>query len=104
MKLENMTVQEKINQLEGLIAKTDLDVDYAIQVAWKSNAVDTKKDARILIDNARTLFSNGRIDTLDYDVRNQAITNYSNKLDEYLRMFPEYAQDNNLDQGQTVHM
>ena len=93
MKLENMTITDKINALEQAIEKANSEVEYSIQVKWEKDAEDTKNDAHIFIQNAHTLFASGGIDSLDYDVKADAYASYNMRLDSYLRMFPEFQLD-----------
>lgn len=90
MRLEDMNILEKANKLESLIAKTDLEPDYSIQVKWLENPSYTKTQAKVLIDNTRLLFQSGRIDSLDIDMKAEAFANYNTQLDSYLKRFPEY--------------
>lgn len=100
-RLEEMSVIEKANVLQSLVAKADLEVDYAIQVKWKTNKDDEIREIGVLLDNTRNLFSTGRIDNLDYDVRNSTIENYNNRLTSYITMFPEYDIELEEEQGTT---
>lgn len=93
MRLQDMGILEKANILEGLIARADLDVDYAITIAWKNNAEEDKRMARVVIENARIMFASSRIDSLDSDVRAETYASYNTMLDSYLKMFPEYANN-----------
>lgn len=90
MRLIDMNVLEKANQLEALIDKSDLDTDYSIQVKWDENPTKTKREAKVIIDNARILFQNGAIDNLDIDMKAEAYANYNTVLDSYLKRFPEF--------------
>lgn len=92
MRLEDMDVLEKAAQLEALIAKANLEPDYSIQVSWLGNQNDSKREARALIDNTRLLFQQGKIKSLDMDMRNEAYSNYNSRLASFLKMFPEYVQ------------
>lgn len=92
-KLQDLNILEKANQLEALIAKADLDIDYSIQVKWGGSKNDAERDARVLIANTRLLFQSGRIDQLDMEVREKAFANYHTMLDSYLKRFPEYELD-----------
>lgn len=97
-RLEDMSILEKVTALEACIAKADLDVEYSITVAWGTDqsAEEVKSQARIEIANAKQLFSSGRIDTLDYDVRADAYANWNVKMDNYLRKFPEYSEEKEM--------
>ncbi|MCH5166871.1 MAG: hypothetical protein J1F35_03175 [Erysipelotrichales bacterium] len=89
-KLNQMSVLEKADKLASLIAKADLETDYAIQVAWGDSAAAAKNAAKIVIENTKTLFQSNRIDQLDPDVRAKTFADYHVTLDSYLKMFPEY--------------
>lgn len=92
MRLNDMNVLEKASQLESLIAKSDIDTEYAIQVKWVAeNPTATKYAAKVLIANTRHLFQSGRIDQLDMDMKASAYANYHTQLDSYLKRFPEFA-------------
>lgn len=88
-----MTIIEKINQLEALTSKADLEVEYAIQVRWLTGAEQDKNDIRVINQNARELFATGRLNMLDYDIVQATYDNYNKRLDAYLTMFPEYSLD-----------
>lgn len=104
MVLQNMSILEKVNKLEGLIAKTELDVEYSISVAWLNGAEEDKNNAKVAIKNARTMFASNRIDQLDMDVRAATIANYNALLDTYLKMFPEYINDEEITETVERHM
>lgn len=89
-RLQDMQITEKINALQSLIAKAELDVEYSIQVRWGDNKEQTINEAKTFINNARLLFQNGKIDQLDYDMKQEAFAHYHTKLDSYLKMFPEF--------------
>lgn len=93
MRLQDMSILEKANKLEGLLAKAELDVDYAITIEWKNNAEDDKRTAKIAIENARTMFASPRIKSLDSDVQADTYANYNALLDSCLKMFPEYINN-----------
>lgn len=103
-RLEEMSVLEKADQLEALIAKSDLDTDYSIQVEWDENPAKTKQGAKVLIDNTKILFQSGKINQLDFDMRNEANNNYSIKLDSYLKRFPEYGLSDVQTESKPRHM
>lgn len=96
MRLEDMSILEKATALESCIAKADLDVEYAITVNWGDNAEEEKKQARIVIQNARELFSTGRLEQLDHDVQIDAYATWNVRLDTLLRKFPEYAIEKDI--------
>lgn len=104
MRLEDMNILEKANQLEALIAKSDLDTEYSIQVKWIDNPSNTKQQAKVLIDNARLLFQNGRIDQLDYDMKAEAFANYNTQFDSFLKRFPEFALNDVQTESVPRHM
>lgn len=100
-KLNELNILEKANQLEALIAKADLDVDYSIQVKWGGNKDVVIRDIRVLIANARLLFQKGGIDQLEMSVREEASDNYHTMLDSYLKKFPEYELDDVITESVT---
>lgn len=106
MRLEDMSILEKADKLEGLLAKADLDVEYAITVAWKNNAEEDKRIAKTAIENARTLYASPKIKSLDLDVQAETYANYSALLDSCLKMFPEYINNDIITESidQTRHM
>lgn len=104
MRLEDMNVLEKANQLEALIAKADLNTEYSIQVKWVENPSATKQAAKILIDNTRLLFQSGRINQLDFDMKASAYANYNTQLDSYLKRFPEFALNDIQTESVPRHM
>lgn len=106
MRLEDMSVLEKANKLEELLAKADSDVEYAITVAWRNNAEEDKKTARIAIENARTIFREPQIGSLDSDIQADTYANSNTILDNCLRMFPEYINNDIITESvqSTMHM
>ena len=68
MKLEDMGLLEKVNVLEGLIARTELETEYSIDVEWLENPEYMKREVKVLIDNCRRLFKNDSIKKLDSDI------------------------------------
>lgn len=101
-KLQDLNILEKASQLEALIAKADLDVDYSIQVKWDGNKDVVVRDARVLIANTRLLFQTGGIDQLeDMSVKEEAFANYHTMLDSYLKKFPEYELDDVITESVT---
>ena len=93
MRLEDMSILEKANKLEELLAKADLDQEYANEVAWQNNAAEDKRTAIVTIENARTMFKNPQIESLDIDVQADAYATYNTILDNCLKMFPEYINN-----------
>lgn len=100
-KLQDLNILEKASQLEALIAKADLDVDYSIQVKWDGNKDVAVRDARVLIANTRLLFQKGGIDQLEMSVKEEAFANYHSMLDSYLKKFPEYELDDVITESVT---
>lgn len=93
-KLEDLNIAEKINELESLIAKAELNIDYKIQVALGDEGDAMISKMKTDISNARNLFGpSGRLEQLDYDVKAAAYANYQTLLDSYLKKFPEYAMN-----------
>ena len=93
-KLEDMNILEKATELEKLIAKAELDSDYAIQVAWDDKSPqEVTTYAKTLISNARNLFLNNKIDSLEMDVKTSTYAHYNVCLDNCLKMFPEHAKN-----------
>lgn len=101
VRLGEMSILEKANALEACIAKADLDVEYAINVKWESNAQDDKNQAKVIIQNARELFSTGRLEQLDLEVKADAYATWNIKLDTLLRRFPEYSEEKDLFKEET---
>lgn len=104
MRLQDMSITDKVNELEGLIAKAELDVEYSISVAWANGAEEDKKNAKVVIANARTMFASNRIDQLDMDVRAATYANYNTLLDSYLKMFPEHINDDKITESVGRHI
>ena len=96
IRLQDLSILEKANQLEALMEKADSEVDYSIQVKWGSNKEIIERDARIVIANTRLLFQSDsldypdRLEQLDISVREEAYAHYHSMLDSYLKKFPEY--------------
>ena len=89
-KLKNMDVLDKANELESLIAKSELNTEFCIKVAWQGDRQETINSAKALIQNARELFTEKRIGALDYDVRQATYLRYHGQFNSYLKIFPEY--------------
>lgn len=104
MKLEDLNIIEKASILEELIQKSEEEADYTITVDWKDNPSSCKKDAKIIIDNVHTIFSGGGIDTFDSDVKASVYANFNVQLDSYLKMFPEYKENDITTERTIKHM
>ena len=89
-KLEEMTIEEKINTLESLLAKAKLNLEYSMQVEYGEDKEYTIHQIQFLIKSARDLFHTGKIMVLDETIRHDTYVKWSNMLDEYLSKFPEY--------------
>lgn len=50
-----------------------------------------RNEIQILIDNTLEI-TNGRLDALDYDVRDQAIMNYHDQLDRAMKQFDRFQE------------
>lgn len=77
-------LRNKATQLRALVAKYGDSLD-----------ADTLNDMNVLIENTIQI-TNGRLDALDYDVRNEGIMNYHSQLDtafSKLQRFQERDQD-----------
>lgn len=66
-------LRNKATQLRALIAKYGDALD-----------ADTLNNMNVLIENTIQI-TDGRLDALDYDVKNEGIMNYHNKLDSAMR-------------------
>jgi hypothetical protein len=97
MNLEEMTPLEKANLLEKLIAKAELDLDYSMKVKNVEDFAITFSSMKQIIKNTRELFATGRINKLDYDVRQTTINKYHNVLDGYLKKFPEFQNEEEIE-------
>lgn len=94
IKLEDMSILEKVSKLESFVAKADLDDEYRRSIVLgDQDYSEFKAYAKTLIANARTLFAMNRIDDLEYNARAEAFGNYNVSLDQVLKKFPEYAQN-----------
>lgn len=77
-------LRNKATQLRALVAKYGDSLD-----------ADTLNNMKVLIDNTMQI-TDGRLDALDYDVRNEGIMNYHSQLDtafSKLQRFQERDQD-----------
>ena len=90
MKLEDKKKKKKVNVLEGLIARTELETEYSIDVEWLENPEYMKREVKVLIDNCRRLFKNDSIKKLDSDIVADAYATFNTRLDSFLKRFPEY--------------
>lgn len=92
MKLEEMSVVDKLNVLEACIAKADNSVEYSITCAWGQDKEASREKAKSFVEAGKALFNEGRIDKLDYDKRQEAIRDWNAVLDGQLGMFPEFFE------------
>lgn len=88
--LDEMPILEKTDTLEQLIERAEFDVEYAIKVIWNAEVTDSKKDAKIIIENIRTLFNDNEINKMEGLERNEAFDKLNKLLDSHLMQFPEY--------------
>lgn len=96
VKLENMNILEKVTLLESLITKAELDGSYASTVIWQGDREDAINHARVVIENARTLFGQNRIDTLEPQERAAVYADYHVQIDTQIKMFPEYQLNDSI--------
>ena len=88
-----MTIEEKIQALQTCLINSE-DIAYSINVFWGSDPQTSKLEIIQILNNARELLFTGRINQLDYDVRQQTVDNLNALLDSKLAMFPEYRIEN----------
>ena len=79
-------LRNKATQLRALVAKYGDSLD-----------ADTLNNMNTLIDNTLQI-TDGRLDSLDYDVRNEGIMNYHTKLDSAMRTLTSRFEEK--DKGQ----
>lgn len=79
-------LREKAGRVRGMLAKHESKLD-------PSRAVEIKN----LINNTFEI-TNGRLDALDYDVRNEGIMNYHQKLDRALAELSRFEERNRDDE------
>lgn len=83
-----MDIFEKIDLLTQNLNRAKLDLSYSMRVAWGNDAETEKFHMQTLINNARLLFVQGRINQLDYEERERARRTNMNELDKALARFP----------------
>ena len=91
-----MNLEEKLLLLESLYNKANYNIQYKVQVNWESISPEKLKT---YIDNCRRYLQT--MDKLDYDVREEGIANWHQKLDELLSAFPEYQNAEQNDNKKT---
>ena len=96
VKLENMNILEKATLLESLIAKAESDRTYATTVVWIGEREDAINHVKVVVENAKTLFGQNHIDTLEPQERAAAYANYHVQLDTQIKMFPEYQLNDSI--------
>ena len=79
-------LRNKATQLRALVAKYRDSLD-----------ADTLNNMNILVDNTIQI-TDGRLDALDYDVRNDSIMNYHTKLDSAMHTLTSRFEEKNKDQ------
>lgn len=79
-------LRNKANQLRALVAKYGESLD-----------ADTLNNMNVLINNTIQI-TDGRLDSLDYDVRNEGIMNYHNKLDSAMRTLKSRFEEKDKNQ------
>ncbi len=88
-----MTVLEKAYLLQSKIAKASLDVEYSIGIKCGNDKDEKLAKMRTMAKNAIELFGTGRINSLDYDVREKAIRDWQERLEAALSCFPDYEAE-----------
>ena len=94
-----MSLDQKMIELQQCLSKAKVGAEYPGSVEYefllKAKLGDGRDDKlayyTTVLTNARQLM-NGRINQLDYDVRQQAITDLNNKLDDALLVFDGYEK------------
>ena len=84
-----MDLNKKMELIVSLYNKALVDNQYNLSVNWGNYSEYT---INIYLENCRKYLST--MDTLDYDVREQGIQNWHQKLDEILAIFPEFQNVN----------
>ncbi len=98
--VEGMSLEQKMMELQQSVSKARVgaentgSADYEFLI--NSNLGDSRDEKLAyyssLITKAQE-FRSGKFDNLDYDVRNQMITELNNKIDEALLSFPGYEKE-----------
>ena len=105
IRLKDMQISEKVDLLKELIARAEVDTDYAQTVAWGDSGIaKVTAEINVLVDNAITLFEPGKIDSLDKDIQADTYAKFQTKLDAYLRLFPEYQHEDKITESVTQHI
>lgn len=91
--ISEMNINEKIYALQGVLAKALLDTEYSIKCVLGSDKMMTIARMNIVLDNAKALFIEGRVNQLDLDIRNKTLALYNAQLDDCLTKFPEYNKE-----------
>lgn len=79
-------LRNKATQLKALVAKYGESLD-----------ADTLNSMNVLINNTITI-TDGRLDSLDYDVRNEGIMNYHSQLDTAINKLTSKFEEKDKDQ------
>ena len=104
--VNEMSVDEKISALQSCINRARVGEQNPGSVEYEfllnSKLGDDRGQAlsyySVLVSNAAVMFG-GRLNDLDYDVRQQAIIDYNKKLDDALLSFPGYEKTEDQSRG-----
>ena len=94
MDLNNVPITWKIDKLNELLGKMQSDINYSFHVVTGDDKDNFISNTRNIINNAVLLFKQGRVNQLDYDIKNKAFIEWNKRLNECLQCFPEFKQDN----------
>jgi len=84
-----MKIEQKINLLDALLARAINDVYYGMSVSWGQDKEVSIAEMKSLLNNAKLLFSTGRINSIDYEERIKTVGIYNKALNSALRKFPD---------------
>ena len=104
--VDEMTVNEKISELQACISRArvgennpgSIDYEFLLKADLGDNRGEKLSYYSMLVKNAAIMF-NGRLNDLDYDVRQQTVADYNKKLDDALCSFEGYTRTEEQSRG-----
>lgn len=104
--IQNMSLDQKLIELQQCLSKAkvgaanpgSLEYEFLLKAKLGDGRDDKLAYYTNLLTNANQLLG-GRLNDLDYDVRQNAITDLNNKLDDALLVFDGYEKVEQVQQG-----
>ena len=104
--VDEMNVNEKISELQSCINKARIgennpgspEYEFLLNSKLGDSRGERLSYYSMLVKNAAIMFG-GRLNDLDFDVRQQTVADYNRKLDEALLVFPGYERTEEQSRG-----